>query len=532
MKKVVACLLVLLFSFSFISCTSKEYVVSDDLLTVSSSVEDNNRVYYEIFLGAFSDSNDDGIGDLQGLINRLDYLNDGDPNSGKSLGIEGIWLMPIMPSPSYHKYDVTNYESIDDDYGTIDDFTELIEECDARGIDVIIDLVLNHTSNQHPWFRAAKQALIDGDMDNQYLDYYVIVTQDEEESGKAYAQIYGDYYYECNFSTSMPELNLDSENVRNEIVSIITYWYNLGVHGFRLDAVKYAYLNDEAKNIEFWSWFASECRKIEPDTYLVGEDWSSESYVATYYQCFSAFDFGMSQQDGAIASTANCVEDVNWYVDYIASYRSLVESYNADAILTPFISNHDMNRAAGYLSVSDGRMQMAANLYILTYGTPFIYYGEEIGLKGSRSPSENTDANRRLKMLWGDKDTVEDPIGATYPITSQTNGTVKEQLKDSDSIFNHYKKLIMLRNANPEIAHGEYTALEFTGYSCFGGFLSTYNDSTVGVFHNTSMSPVTIDLSQYTTYEFTTLRGYVGAGTASLSGQTLTIDGLTSVVLK
>ncbi len=530
MKKIVACLLVVLLSFAFISC-SKEYVITDDLLETSSLVDDNNRIYYEIYLGAYSDSNNDGIGDLQGLIGRLDYLNDGDQNSGKSLGIQGIWLMPIMPSPSYHKYDVINYMEIDEDYGTLEDFSAFIEACDARGIDVIIDLVLNHTSSQHSWFLAAKQALRDGDLGNKYLDYYVLVTEDGKESGKTYYPFYGDYFYEGNFSSAMPELNLDSEYVREEIKTIIAFWYDLGVHGFRLDAVKYAYLGDNEKNIEFWSWFAEECRKIEPNTYLVGEVWSADSQIAPYYQCFSDFDFGMSQSDGAIASVANGVDDVNWYVNYINYYRDLVETYNTDAILTPFISNHDMNRAAGYLSVSDGRMQMAANLYILTYGTPFIYYGEEIGMKGSRS-TENTDANRRLKMLWGDKDTVEDPIGATYSIDKQTNGTVKDQLKDETSLFNHYKKLIMLRNANPEIARGEYTPLVFNGYFSFGGFLSSYNGSTVGVFHNTSMSPITIDLSIYTDYDFSVVRGYVGEGTATLSGQTLTIDGLTSVVLK
>jgi alpha-amylase len=208
-----------------------------------------------------------------------------------------------------------------------------------------------------------------------------------------------------------------------------------------------------------------------------------------------------------------------------------VENVSSSAILTPFISNHDMNRAAGYLSVTDFRMQMAANLYLLTYGTPFIYYGEEIGMKGSRG-SENTDANRRLAMLWGDKDTVRDPIGSTYSIDKQTNGTVKDQLKDPNSLYNHYKKVIMLRNANPEIARGVYTPLFFTGYSTFGGFLSTYNTLTVGVFHNTSEEAITIDLSLYTEFAFSTLGGYVGKGTATLNGQTLTIDGLTSVVIR
>jgi glycosidase len=145
---------------------------------------------------------------------------------------------------------------------------------------------------------------------------------------------------------------------------------------------------------------------------------------------------------------------------------------------------------------------------------------------------ENTDANRRLAMLWGDKDTVKDPVGTTYSADNQTNGTVRSQLKDKDSLLNHYKKLIMIRKANPEIARGDYSPLTFEGYYNFGGFLTTYEDSTLGIFHNTGETEVIIDLSQFTEYSFETVRAYVGQGEASLDGQTLTISPFTSVILK
>ncbi len=507
----------------------KEHVVTDAKL-MTEIIDDNNRVYYEVFVHAFSDSDKDGIGDLRGLIDRLDYLNDGDPNSGKSLGVQGLWLMPIMPSPSYHKYDVKDYKDIDPAYGTLADFADLIAACDERGIDVIIDLVLNHTSNAHPWFTAARRAMRDGDTESKYLDYYTLVTSSEKESGKTYHTFYGDYFYEGNFSGTMPELNLDNADVREEIIDIVTFWYGLGVKGFRLDAIKYAYLGEESRNVEFWNWFAAECRKILPDTYIVGEVWSGDSLIAPYYECFSNFDFGMSQSMGAIAVTANGMDSVNWYVAYLNSYRNLIASINPDAILTPFISNHDMNRAAGYLSVADYRMHMATNLYLWTFGTPFLYYGEEIGMKGIRG-TEQTDANRRLAMLWGDRDKVADPPGATYNPKNQTNGTVKSQIGDADSLYNHYKKVIMLRNANPEIARGAYTPLNFPDHEYFGGFLSTWQDATVGVFHNTGLSEVTIDLSQYSSYQFTQIRGWAGKGSSQLEGQILTLSGLTSVIL-
>ncbi len=529
MKKIIVFAMIIAISLSLASCRS-EYSINDENLTAN-MIDDNYREYYEIFVGAFSDSNDDGVGDLQGVIDRLDYLNDGDPNSGESLGITGIWLMPIMDSPSYHKYDVADYYSIDGEYGTLDDFEELTTEAHARGINVIIDLVLNHTSEYNSWFREARRAVEDGDMDNPYIDYYTLVTEEEKVNGHTYYPFAGDLFYEGNFSSSMPELNMDNEDVKNEIIDIMAFWFDLGVDGFRLDATKYVYYGEPEKNIEFWNWFEVEATKIKSDAYIVGEVWSSDNEIIDYYESFSNFDFGMSQALGYVALTANSTYSVDQYVDYMIDYRSRVEAVRSDAILQPFISNHDMNRAAGYLSVEDYRMQIAANLYMLSYGTPFIYYGEEIGMKGSRS-TENTDANRRLAMLWGDRDSVEDPLGATYDADKQTNGTVKDQLNDETSLYNHYKKLIMIRHANPEIARGAYTYLDFSDAFYIGGFLSTYENSTVMVLHNTGMEPITINLSDYTNLDFNTIRGYVGQGIATLEGNQLTLDGLTSVVLK
>jgi glycosidase len=532
MKKIFLIVLILIAGITLMACNSNptnEYIIKDRSLKAELS-DDLYRVYYEIFVGSFSDSDADGYGDLQGIINRFNYLNDGDDNSGKSLGIEGIWLMPIMPSPSYHKYDVTDYMDIDKNYGTIEDFKEFTALAKERDVSVIIDLVLNHTSNQHPWFKDAKTAVQTGDLDNKYIGYYTLVTENQKESGKRYYPFAGELFYEGNFSSSMPELNLDNEDLRQEIIEIVQFWYDNGVTGFRLDAAKYPYLYDEEKNIEFWNWFVVECKKINPDTYIVGEVWSGDSLIAPYYESFSNFDFGMSGIDGLVTYTAKQQDDVNYYVDYLVRYRNMIENVNPNAILTPFISNHDMDRSAGYLSVKDYEMQMAANLYILTYGNPFIYYGEEIGMKGSRS-TEMTDANRRLAMLWGDGDTVTDPIGTTYNIENQTNGTVASQLLEETSLYNHYKKLIMIRKANPEIARGAYTAIEFTGLYNFGGFLSTFNESTIGIFHNTGSQEVVVDLSQYTDFEFSYLRAYVGQGTAILSGQSLTISPFTSVIL-
>ena len=512
-----------------VSCSEYKVAIKE-----SGNAADNHRVYYEIFVGAFSDSNKDGIGDLKGVIKRLDYLNDGKPASGRSLGIEGIWLMPIMPSPSYHKYDVSDYYAIDPLYGTMEDMENLIAECDKRGVKVIIDLVINHTSSEHPWFLAAKEAIRAGDFDNRYAKYYVLETG--MIAGRAWHRFERapdgtQYYYEGNFASSMPELDMDNPDVRREIVDIARFWLEKGVGGFRLDAVRYYYYREDHLNIQFLKWFDEECRKIRDDVYIVAENWAGAASIQDYYEAVNCFDFGMSGTGGDIYYTAKGMDSVTEFANRLALYQTRVLEKNPNAILNPFISNHDMDRAAGFLDVQDYSMYTAASLYILSNGSPFIYYGEEIGMKGSRG-NEQTDANRRLAMLWGDSDTVADPVGSTFDRARQTNGSVKSQLPKKESLVTHYKNLIRLRGANPEIARGIIEPLDFSLYTGFGGFISGYNGSRVAVFHNAGETDITVDLAGYTDTDFSVVRGYAGKGTASLSGSVLTVSGYTSVVLK
>ena len=496
-------------------------------------INDNYRTFYEIFVGGFSDSNNDGMGDLRGIINRFDYLNDGDLNSGESLGINGIWLMPIMPSPSYHKYDVANYKAIDKKYGTMEDFDELSKLCNERDVKLIIDLVLNHSSTQHPWFKECVNSIKKGDLNNKYVNYYTIVTKEEakKSSGHVYYQIGNtDYYYEGNFSDQMPELNYDNEDVKNEIKDIIKFWIDKGVDGFRLDAVKYIYYHEDKKTIDFLKWFREECEKLDPTCYIVGEDWSNDSHIHDYYEAINCFDFSFSEQSGQIGSVLSNVSSVSEFTNYTEYYLNEIKNKNSTAILHPFLSNHDMDRIGGFMSIDSGRAFIGANMYLLSPGSPFIYYGEEICMKGSRGNAD-TDANRRLAMLWGDKDTVKDPIGTTYKKELQVNGTVKSQEKDKNSLLNHYKKLVQIRNAYPEIARGDYKSIE-TNMNYFGGFTSTYNNSIIGVFHNTSTTELKIDLSKYTDIKFSELKTFAGLNEAKFENGILVIGGQTSVILK
>ncbi len=503
--------------------------IVDDAGTVTVKNEGNARVFYQIFVGSFSDSNGDGIGDLRGIINRFDYLNDGDDNSGLSLGVEGIWLTPIFKSDSYHKYDVANYYQVDPQFGTEADLQELIDLCHSRNVKIILDLPINHTSRSHPWFQYFLNAHKDGNPDNRYYDYYSYA--DTPQPGKQYSAMAGiGKYYECNFSGDMPELNFDNEEVRQAVVEVARYYLDMGLDGFRFDAAKYIYYGENTRCVEFWDWYMAELRKIKPDIYTVAEVWDGDGVTIPYNSSTNCFNFSMSQTTGSIASAAKG-GDVNRLTSYMEYYIQSIREQKDDAMLISFIANHDTDRAAGMLSVSTGQAFVGANLNILTPGSPFIYYGEEIGMKGSRGGA-NTDANRRLAMLWGDNDTVKDPVGTTYKVSSQTNGTVADQKPYSYSLLSHYKKLIMIRKANPEIAYGTYTALKLEGTKV-GGFRSEYEGKTVVVLHNTTTEAFQIDLSTLgQDVAQMAVAAYAGLGTATLEGTVLTLQGQTSVVLR
>jgi glycosidase len=520
----------LLFTFALTACTNGEYRLPIDESLTPVIMNDLVGDYYHIFVGSFSDSDKDGIGDLQGVINRLDYLQDGKPESGLSLGVDGIYLSPIHPSPSYHKYDVMNYQSVDRKFGDLSTFDRMIEATENRGLKVILDLVVNHTSRYHPWFIAARNAVIAGEMNNPYIDYYSIVQGRDRKPGHTYYLIANDYYYEGNFSSDMPEINGNSLAVRQEWEEIISFWLNRGVAGFRLDAAKYIDLTNRQETLLFWDWFMTTAKAIKDDVYVVGEVWSSENEILPYYEYFSNFDFGMSQYEGEIARTALSIQSIQNYFQYLITNRQQVESINPEGIMSPFLSNHDMDRPAGYLSVSDYRMQMAANLYLLTSGNAFIYYGEEIGMKGSRG-SANTDANRRLAMLWGDQDSVRNPVGTSYDESLQTQVTVKSAKKDPESLYNHYKKLLAIKKAYPEIARGSYSAIDLNSFFA-GGLLFTYNDQQVLVIHNTGENTFSIDLSSVQPLEMiNNLSVFVGKGDVSMVDKFLTIEGLTTAIL-
>lgn len=427
-------------------------------------------VYYEIFIRAFADSDGDGIGDFKGATEKLDYLVD--------LGIEGIWLMPINPSPSYHGYDVTDYKDINEDYGTLEEFKVFVDEAHKRDINVILDFVVNHTSKQHPWFRKAMIG------DEEYRDYYVWADEDTDirtlgEWGQKVWHGSGSNRYEGVFWDGMPDLNFDNAEVRREMSEIGQFWLSeVGVDGFRLDAAKHIYSNYhsdkyEEKNHEWWREFSAALQEVKPDVFLVGEVWDSATVVAPYLDAglTSAFNFDLS---GKLISAAKSEGEAG----IVSSLERTREYFNKTSqgsfIDSTFITNHDMNRTMSELNNNMDHAKMAASLLLTLPGNPFIYYGEEIGMQGQKP-----DEWIREPFIWGDEFQTE---WERNKYNKETPSAL-EQLEDDHSLLNHYKNIIYVRRSHEALIKGEIrkTTIREQGFVIFERYLE---DEAVLVVHN------------------------------------------------
>lgn len=397
--------------------------------------------WYEIFVYSYQDSDGDGIGDFRGLISRLDYI--------AGMGYNGIWLMPIMPSPSYHKYDVMDYKAVDPQYGTMDDFRLLVQECHARGIRIIIDLPVNHTSTRHPWFLSAVESIQKRNFDSPYLDYYCFT---ETPSGNKYVKISGSpWHYEEQFAGgNMPDLNLASPAVKAEIRDIVTFWLcDVGVDGFRLDAVTSFFAGNVEANVAFLDELKAMCEEAKSGSFLVGEAWVGLTALAGYAQSTvdSFFLFPSAQAEGFIVkSILGRSPDARRYVDGLDKVLTAMPG----ELLTPFLCNHDTGRSIGLLQARKlpERAKFAQGALGMLPGYVFTYYGDEIGMVGA-----GDDPNKRLAMYWNDGDMTTQPPGVTsleyaYPC-------VDDQLADPASLLNYCRAVNHARLRTPLIALGE-----------------------------------------------------------------------------
>ncbi len=486
-------------------------------------------VNYEVFVRSFADSNGDGIGDFNGLTARLDYL--------KELGVGGIWLMPIMPSPTYHKYDVVDYKAVDPEYGTQEDFQRLVTEAHHRGIRILVDLIVNHTGSDHPWFKSAMEG-----KNSPYRDYYVWANKDsvrEQISKKStsldsdnitqWHAVNGDtlseHYYGF-FWGGMPDLNLDNPKVRQEFVEIGQYWLSeMNVDGFRLDAAKHIFPTERAgDNHSFWIWFREAMQKIKPEVYLVGEVWSKAEDVAPYLKGLPAlFNFDMGY---AITKVVRAGVDT---IDLIGTYKKINDYYiksTNEFIDATFLKNHDQNRILSELDGNQNKARVAAGILFTLPGTPYVYYGEEIGMLGVK-PDEyirepfiwDVDAKDQTQTRW------EEPKYSN----DQTVVPFVRQKEDPASLYNFYKKFIHYRNSSKVLTYGniDTTPLKITEVV---SFIREKDGDKRLVLHNVSDVVLTIDLqeffSEYQTIEFDS------SESANVDDGELTLPPYASIVLK
>ena len=495
-------------------------------------IDDNYRTWYEIFVYSFCDSDGDRVGDLQGVISKLDYIQD--------LGFNGIWLMPIMPAGSYHKYDVKDYLDIDPEYGAMADFEQLAAECEKRGIKLIIDLVLNHTSSEHPWFTAACDYLESlGEQEEPsaqecpYYEYYHFVKGDPK-SDTWYRVGSSDYYYEGVFWSGMPDVNFESQALRREFEAVMDFWLEKGAGGFRLDAVKEFYTGAVNKNVEVLSWINDYVKAAKPDAYLVGEAWEGLLTYAQYYASGidSFFDFEFAGPTGVVSKTLTYSGEENSaqaYAKALCRVQNAIREYREDAIDAPFFVNHDMARAAGYMSYDGRKVKMAAALNILMSGSAFVYYGEEIGMTGS-----GKDENKRAPMYWSADPGAKGMTAGPLDMEPQENRfpSAEEQRKDKDSIYSFYKDTILLRNQNPEIARGAVARLEEIEDPDIAAVSKTYEGQVIYLLYNLSETEEKqVDLGGYGALE---LMGYLSADGAAVTAEDgkVTLPAYSVAVLK
>jgi alpha-glucosidase len=486
-------------------------------------------IIYQIYPRSFADSNNDGIGDLQGIISKLDYL--------QSLGIDALWLSPIFPSPDVDfGYDVSDYTGIDPKFGTMTDFETLVTQAKQRNIHILLDLVLNHTSDQHPWFIESTRS-----KDNPYHDWYI--WHDPKPNGEApnnwlshfggpgwkYDPDMGQYYYHM-FYEEQPDVNWRHPDVRAAMLDVFRFWLNKGVDGFRLDVFNVYFKDSEFRDNpsklglrpfdrqehqydcsqpEMYP-LLGEIRQIldaHGETYAVGETFLADPQQTASYcgeeKLHAAFNFDFA--DNTWNPKGFLDSAVRWY-------RSLAD----DAWPNNFLSNHDKIRAASRycLGEDDRRAKVALAMLLTLRGTPFIYYGEEIGLRDIPVRRKQDIKDRvgliywpiykgrdgcRAPMQWDNSENAGFSHAEPWlPVhTNYVHRNVAEQEIDPDSLLNFFRKIVSIRKSHPALRLGDFTPID-SGSRYILSFTRTWEDQTVLMLLNFSGRKLNLDLKEGT----------------------------------
>jgi alpha-amylase len=448
-----------------------------------------DTVFYEIFVRSFADSTtgplaSDGIGDFQGLIDRFDYLNDGDPATTTDLGITAVWLLPIYASPSYHGYDVTDYFATNPDYGDLALFKKLVVEAHHRGIRVILDLVLNHASSEHPLFKQA----IREDATPAQSDVFIFSPVAKQAAGpwgdRCWHYRDGIFYYGI-FDSGMPDWNFLNHAVTEHHRKVAAFWLKeVGVDGFRLDAVRYFFeqgdsLQDLAETKRWLHQFADYCRELKPDAYLIGEAWTDTEGAADYVKSAgldSTFEFDLAK---ALIESASFASPA-----IVARRLERTRAAYPEAVFGTFLANHDQERILTQLGGDRSKARLAALLQFTAPGIPFIYYGEEIGMQGKKP-----DPDLRTPMQWtpGENAGFTDgtpwhPVNKDYPKVN-----INTEAASPDSLLSLYRQLVRLRAQSPALRSGTSIAgFTYEGRGLYADLRESPTDIVLVVVNTTT----------------------------------------------
>ena len=465
----------------------------------------HSSVVYQIYPRSFKDSNGDGIGDINGIREKLDYL--------KELGIDVIWLSPVYKSPNDDNgYDISDYCDIMDEFGTMEDMDNLLKEANERGIKILMDLVVNHTSDEHKWFIEAKKS-----KDNEYRDYYIwrdkVEGHEPNELGSCfsgsawqYDETTGQYYLHL-FSKKQPDLNWENEKVRNEVYKMMNFWVDKGIGGFRMDVIDLiGKVPDEmiTGNGPKLHEYLQEMNKAAlegKDLLTVGETWGATPDVAKLYsnpgrkELSMVFQFehiGLDQIEGKEKWDVKSLELLD-LKKVLSKWQTELEGQGWNSL---FWNNHDLPRIVSrWGNDKEYRIESAKMLATLLHGmkgTPYIYQGEESGMTNVRfddindyndieslnmykdrlskgySHNEIMESiyakgrdNARTPMQWDDSENAGFTTGTPWLAVNKNYDKInaKQCLQDENSIFNHYKKLIDIRKNNDTIIYGDYKLL-------------------------------------------------------------------------
>lgn len=483
-----------------------------------------NAIFYEVYVRAYADSNGDGHGDLMGLISKLDYLKD--------LGIDCLWLLPIYLSPLRDDgYDISDYYMIADVFGTAGDFRELLEQTHARGMRLIMDLVVNHTSDQHPWFKAAR-----ADAQSPYRDYYVwsdsdqkfkgtrIIFVDTEKSNWTWDEQAGQYFWH-RFYATQPDLNFDNPKVQQEIMDVMDYWLNMGIDGFRVDAVPYLFEREgtNCENLPETHQYLKRLRNfIEqkyPDRILLCEanQWpedvrpyfgeGDEFHMGFHFPLMPRIYMALGQEDtnsliNILNRTPEIPENCQWCI-FLRNHDELTLEMVTEAE-RQWLWNHYAPQAGMRLNLGIRRrlaplmdndlqkIELAYSLLFTLPGSPIIYYGDEIGMGDNIALFDRNGL--RTPMQWENRInggfSNADPSRLYAPLIADERFdpqrvNVNDQRRDPGSLYNRIKQMIAVRKQYPGLGASRLEWVE-TGNKTIAAYWRRWEDERYFICNNLS----------------------------------------------